>query len=112
MKREHIPYYLAAAVALMTIAVYLPSFQNDFVLWDDDGYVVNKLQIRSMGPAFFFWAFTDLSHGFWHPLTWISYALDYAVWGLDPTGYHLTAIVLLANAARKRNSESTYQRSV
>jgi tetratricopeptide (TPR) repeat protein len=34
------------------------------------------------------------------PLAWLSYGLDYAVWGLDPVGYHLTNILLHAlNAA-------------
>ena len=28
----------------------------------------------------------------WHPLTIFSYALDYAFFGLDPMGYHLTNI--------------------
>ncbi|HWR73700.1 MAG TPA: tetratricopeptide repeat protein [Nitrospirota bacterium] len=96
MKRTHISYYLAAAVAVITLVLYLPSLQNGFVNWDDDVYVINRLQIRLLDPAFFKWAFTDRSLGFWHPLTWISLAVDYAVWGLNPLGYHLTAIVLHA----------------
>ena len=96
MKKRQSSYYLAAAVSLITLAVYLWALRNDFVLWDDDGYVVNKIQIRSLNIAFLKWAFTDLSNGFWHPLTWISYAVDYALWGLNPLGFHLTAILLHA----------------
>ena len=33
---------------------------------------------------------------YWHPLTWISHALDYAVWGLNPLGHHLTNIIFHA----------------
>ena len=29
----------------------------------------------------------------WHPLTMFSYALDYAIWGLNPPGFHLTNII-------------------
>jgi tetratricopeptide (TPR) repeat protein len=32
--------------------------------------------------------------GHYHPLTWISFALDHALWGMDPAGYHLTNVVL------------------
>jgi hypothetical protein len=30
----------------------------------------------------------------WHPLTWLSHASDYALWGLNPAGHHLTSIIL------------------
>src|SRR6185369_5527675 len=32
--------------------------------------------------------------GWCMPLTWISLAIDYHFWGLDPFGYHLTNVVL------------------
>ena len=87
---------LAAGVALLTFLVYCPALLNGFVNWDDDLYVYGNPNILSLKPPFFVWAFTDLSAGFWHPLTWISFAVDYAVWGLNPLGYHLTAIFLHA----------------
>jgi hypothetical protein len=34
--------------------------------------------------------------GWWMPLTWVSFALDYQIWALDPLGYHLTNILLHA----------------
>ena len=89
-------YLCAALIALLTFVCYLPSLRNEFVSLDDYGYVLDNWHIRSLNPEFFAWAFTDLSAGFWHPLTWISYAIDYAVWGLNPFGYHLTAILVHA----------------
>ncbi len=88
--------YLAAFVAVVTFAVYLPALGNDFVSLDDYGYVLDNLHIRRLNGEFFRWAFSDLSAGFWHPLTWLSYGIDFAVWGFNPLGYHLTAIVLHA----------------
>jgi tetratricopeptide (TPR) repeat protein len=35
-----------------------------------------------------------MSTGFWLPGTWITYAFDYRLWGLDPFGFHLTSIIL------------------
>ena len=89
-------YAVASLVALLTLACYLPSLRNDFVSLDDFGYVLDNLHIRSLNPSFFAWAFTDLSAGFWHPLVWISYAIDFAIWGVNPLGFHLTAILLHA----------------
>jgi hypothetical protein len=89
-------YYLAAIIALVTLFVYLPALHNNFVTWDDPIYVSENSSIRSLGGSFFTWAFSDFSSANWHPLTWISHALDYAVWGLNPLGHHLTSIILHA----------------
>jgi tetratricopeptide (TPR) repeat protein len=89
-------FSLAAAVSLLTFLVYLKSLQNDFVNWDDPLYVFENPHIRSLDLTFFKWAFFDFYAANWHPLTWISHALDYAVWGLNPLGHHLTNTVLHA----------------
>jgi tetratricopeptide (TPR) repeat protein len=97
MKRmKNAQYFLAAAVSLMTLFVYLPALHNKFVEWDDSDYVSENFHIRSLGASFFKWAFSTFSASNWHPLTWISHALDYAIWGLDPLGHHLTSIILHA----------------
>ena len=94
--KKSVQYSLAAAVALVTLLVYLPALQNDFVTWDDDVYVYDNPFIRSFNLDFFQRAFLGFFTGNWHPLTWVSHAVDYAVWGLDPFGHHLTSIVLHA----------------
>ncbi|MGD0884076.1 MAG: tetratricopeptide repeat protein [Thermodesulfovibrionales bacterium] len=96
MNRRHVPYYLAAFVSLMTLAVYLPALRNDFVVWDDREYVISNYHIRSLNWAFFKWAFSGFYASNWHPLTWVSHALDYAVWELNPLGHHLTNNILHA----------------
>jgi protein O-mannosyl-transferase len=40
--------------------------------------------------------FTVLHGGHYQPLSWVSYAIDYRLWGLDPFGYHLTNLLLHA----------------
>jgi tetratricopeptide (TPR) repeat protein len=56
-------------------------------------YVLNNEHIKSLNFNFFLWSLTDLHTGNWHPLTWISHAFDYAVWGLNPFGHHLTSVL-------------------
>jgi tetratricopeptide (TPR) repeat protein len=95
-KKWNINHSLAGAAALATFLVYLAALHNDFVGWDDDHYVVENHHIRSFDAALFKWAFFAFSSSNWHPLTWISHALDYAIWGLNPLGHHLTNITLHA----------------
>ena len=95
-ERQNRNYYVAGTVALVTFLVYLPALRNGFVEWDDGTYVLHNLHIRSLDLVFFKWAFFNFYASNWHPLTWISHAFDYAVWGLDPLGHHLTNIILHA----------------
>ena len=87
-------FLLAVVAAVTTVATYLPALGNGFVNWDDELYIVKNYHIRSLGGSFFRWAFTSFYAANWHPLTWISHALDYALWGLNPLGHHLTNILL------------------
>ena len=89
-------YYPATVVSFLSFAIYLLSLGNEFVRWDDSDYVTGNPHIRSFDPAFLKWAFLDFYAANWHPLTWVSHALDYAVWGLNPLGHHLTNNMLHA----------------
>ena len=95
-RTDKVRYYLAGLIALITFAVYLHALQNDFVALDDDAYIFDNLHIRSFDLSFLRWAFLDFYASNWHPLTWMSHALDYALWGLNPLGHHLTNIILHA----------------
>ncbi|HLY37245.1 MAG TPA: tetratricopeptide repeat protein, partial [Candidatus Binatia bacterium] len=50
--------------------------------------------IRALGPAELHWMLTTFQLGHWQPLSWLTLALDYRVWGLDASGYHLTSLLL------------------
>jgi tetratricopeptide (TPR) repeat protein len=80
-------------VALITILVYLPALQNDFVNWDDGKYVYENPNIRSFGFNSLQWMLTTFHAGNWHPLTWLSHAIDYALWSLNPMGHHLMSVI-------------------
>jgi len=95
-KTQNYKYYLAASISLLTFIVYLTSLKNAFVDWDDGLYIFENPHIRSLDLTFLKWAFFDFYASNWHPLTWLSHAFDYAVWGLNPLGHHLTNIILHA----------------
>lgn len=85
-----------AAIALLTVACFAPALGNTLFVWDDDGYILQNAHIRSLSLQTVAWAFTEYCCNYWAPLTWLSLALDYAVWGLNPVGYHLTNVLLHA----------------
>lgn len=92
-----------AGFGLVLISVFVcfaPDLKNGLLDWDDSGYIYNNLNIRSLSIDTVIWAFTDFYCNYWAPLTWLSLALDYAVWGSNPVGYHLTNNLIHAlNAA-------------
>ncbi len=86
-------------LAVCIFLVYLPSLGNGFVDWDDSTYVVRNTHIEKFDSATLVWAFTTFDAANWHPLTWISHALDRALFGLNPRGHHRTSIFLHAGNA-------------
>ncbi len=85
----HAVVILALMTGAVAFLVYIPSFGNGFVTWDDTTYIVKNEHIRSMGGGFFRWAFTSTVSSNYHPLTMISLAIEYAAFGLNPMGYHV-----------------------
>jgi len=90
-------WHAAACVSLvvLTAGTFSNALRDQFVSYDDWFLVEENTRIRSLSPA----KVADLfirrsSQGAWQPLRELSYAFDYAVWGLDPFGYHLTNLVL------------------
>lgn len=93
---KSLQYIAASLVAFAVFIVFMPALHNQFVNWDDDLYVYNNIHIHLFDTALFRWAFLDFYAANWHPLTWISHALDYALWGLNPFGHHLSSVVIHA----------------
>jgi tetratricopeptide (TPR) repeat protein len=87
-------YAAALIAALFTAVVYLPLLRNGFVFWDDNEYIIENLHIRHLDWPLLKWSFTAIVLGNWHPLTNLAHALDYALWGLNPLGHHLSGIII------------------
>ena len=84
---------LVAAVALVAFS---PALDHQFLNWDDNKNIVDNPYIRGFGAENWRWMFTAVHLGHYHPLTWVSYAVDYAIWGWEPRGFHLTNLLLHA----------------
>jgi tetratricopeptide (TPR) repeat protein len=94
------PLVLAAALALVTVAVYAPALGNGFVDYDDGMYVTeNPRMTQGLSGENVAWAFTTTEAMNWHPLTWLSHLLDAELFGMAPAGHHATSVVLHALTA-------------
>jgi protein O-mannosyl-transferase len=83
------------AVVLVTVVTFAHSLENGFT-WDDKKNLVNNVYYRGLGPSELAWMFTGFHMGHYAPVTWITFGLDYLIWGLNPAGYHLTNVLLHA----------------
>lgn len=83
----------------MTVA-YWPALSCNFVQFDDPDYVTSNPHIQhGLNWPMVAWAFRSGYASNWHPLTWLSHALDVQLYGLNPAGHHATSILWhLANS--------------
>lgn len=90
-------FLLGLLLAAVTVAVYFQVHSHPFFGADDHFYIVNNPYIQSgLTWSTVYWAFTTLKMVNWIPLTWLSHALDYQLFGLDPAGHHLVNVLLHA----------------
>jgi len=88
-------WLVPALIAVVTFATFLPALHNQFVNWDDDKNFLENPHYRGLGWTQLSWMWT--THlGHYIPLTWMTFGLDYLLWGMNPLGYHLTNLLLHA----------------
>jgi len=90
----------ALAVAAVVFIAFVGVLKHKFVSWDDDGFLYLNPHFRGLGWPQLHWMFTTFLKGPYQPIVWLSYAVDYLLWGMDPAGFHLTNLLWhCANAA-------------
>lgn len=87
---------LVLSIVLAVVAVFAVGLRNEFVDWDDAANLLENQDYRGLGGAHLAWMFTTTLMGHYIPLTWLTFGLDYLLWGMEPAGYHFTNLVLHA----------------
>ncbi|WP_347274804.1 tetratricopeptide repeat protein [Candidatus Kuenenia sp.] len=85
-------------LVVIAFCVFLNAIPNGFV-YDDIGVIEENYFIKSFRnlPKIFSKEYFTLSHELsYRPVVTLSYFLDYAVWGLNPFGYHLSNVAIHA----------------
>ena len=91
--------FLLLLIFIVTICIYYKSLNNQFLPdWDDGAYVTNNVEIKSLhGDSVSYTiknAFTGFTNGHYHPLTTLSYAIEYNLFGADSKPFHTTNLFL------------------
>ena len=83
-----------ALLLIVLVSVTFSFSGHRFTNWDDDSYVVNNPVIRSVSPGSVFAMFSTYAMGNYHPVTMLSYAINYRMTGLNLAPFVITNILL------------------
>ncbi len=82
-------WVLSLLLMVATVALYYPVHWHPFVNYDDTVYVTENVHVQAgLEWDTVKWAFTTFEQANWHPLTWLSHALDCQLFELGPAGPH------------------------
>jgi len=81
-------------VLLFAFIIFIPSLENNFVNWDDIGYVMSNDMITSFSWLNFKKIFSTYFMGNYHPFTMISLAIDYSFFRFSAPGYHFHCLMI------------------
>jgi len=88
---------LCLLLTVVVLVSYNPVTHNGFVNFDDPAYITENPHLRAgLTWATVKWAFTTYEVANWHPLTWLSYSLDFELFGVKPAGHHYVSVLLHA----------------
>jgi protein O-mannosyl-transferase len=84
---------LCLLLVLLTLGVYNNVVHNGFINLDDNLYLTDNPNVQHGVD----WATVKWSFGYqqanWHPLTWLSHALDWQIFGKNPGGHHYVSLL-------------------
>jgi protein O-mannosyl-transferase len=81
----------AAIIVIAAFLAYLPSLNGGFVLDDNKLLTENKL-VKASDGLFRLWCTTE-PYDYW-PVTNTTFWIEWRLWGMNPTGYHVTNLLL------------------
>jgi len=94
VKKGHV-FLICPALVLAIVVAFEPVASCDFVSYDDLQYVTGNPRVQAgITLDSVAWAFTTSYKSNWHPLTWLSYMLDFQLFGPNPFWYHFVNLLL------------------
>ncbi len=81
-------------ILIITYIVFIPSLYNSFTTWDDPDLLTQNPLVQSVSWQNIKKIFTTSIEGRYYPLTILSFAIEFKLWGLNPYFYHLTNLIL------------------
>ncbi|MEI6702168.1 MAG: tetratricopeptide repeat protein [Deltaproteobacteria bacterium] len=88
-------FVVCAVLIVVTLAIYLPAVNHEFISFDDPSYVTKNSHVSSgITVNTVKWAITSIDEANWHPITWLSHMTDVELYGMNPRGHHLNSIII------------------
>ena len=82
---------VGAGLFALALGVFLPTLWHDWLNYDDNLYITENAELaEGLSRAGVAWAFTTFYGANWFPLTWLSWMLDFELYGLEAAGFHAT----------------------
>ncbi len=88
---------MALLLIAFVVVAYSPVAHNGFLNFDDGTYIATNQHIKAgLTAQTVKWAFTTFEGAHYHPLTWLTHALDCQLFGMDPAAHHEVNVLLHA----------------
>lgn len=87
-------FYAFSIITSLTIVAFAPSLNNSFTNWDDNVYVTENPDIRTISSENLNKIFSSQYQGNYQPLTMIVYMVQYQFFQLNPAAYHYTNLAI------------------
>jgi len=85
---------IVVLIVCCVIVAFSPVAKNGFVNWDDDINFIDNTRFRGVATSNLAWAWTTYHLGVYQPVGWTLFGVEYSLWGMSPTGYHIASVVL------------------
>lgn len=93
-------YIVAVLLTVSILIAFGRIVGNDFINYDDGKLITQNIFIqKGFTSESIKWAFTDLDHEYWHPLTSLCLMLEWRFFGDNALGYHLVSLLLHAGTS-------------
>ena len=93
LSKRHIQIIFFAAIIVTTGAAFSDITNQIFLDWDDNTYIDANPNIKTITFSNLVWMFTDYGNSNWHPVTWLTYAINYHFWGKNPFVFKFTNLI-------------------
>ncbi len=84
--------YVSIFIFLASLLPFLPTLHSDWLNYDDTHNFLENYYFRGINVHTFVWAWKAHLLGVYQPLSWLQFSLEYALFDLNPMGYHLVSL--------------------
>lgn len=88
------PIYVLLSLCAIAACIYYPVCFFDFVNWDDYQNLVDNPMIKELSWNNFYQIFTSRVMDNYNPLPIFTFAIEHAIFGMNPAVFHITNVII------------------